>query len=140
MKKIISVLSLCFLFAMSNDSKAQVQSMTSSTYTVVNTGTINLDLKVNDLQKQVSIQYIGTKVSGTVGGTATLQGSIDGTNFKDIPTAMIRQGANAFTNTDVATQSYIWSVADSPFLWYRVACVGTGTMSLIVAGKVLPRK
>lgn len=139
MKKIIALLSLCFLFAVATESKAQVQSMTATTYTVVNSGTINLGLKLNGYYKNVSIQYVATKVSGTVGGTATLKGSIDGTNYVSIPVDAILDTTNAYTNTDVTTNTRVWVVKESPYLYYRIACVGTGTMNAIVSAVVMPR-
>lgn len=140
MKKIISILSLCFIFAFANESKAQTQSMTATTYTVIDTGTINLGLKLNESWDIVTVQYKGVKVSGTVAGTATLQGSVDGTNFSTIDARMFRDSLNAYTNTNVATNTKIFVLNKSPYLYYRVAVVGSGTMNLVVSAIVLPRK
>ena len=70
----------------------------------------------------VTLQYILTKVSGTVAGTAKPQGSLDGTNWLDIPSQ------SAFTNTDVATQSTIWYLRNTKCLYYRILVTGSGTM------------
>lgn len=140
MKNIICFLSLCFIFAMSYESKAQVQTMTASTYTVTDTGVINLGLKLNEYWETVSIQYVGTKLGGTVAGTSVLQGSIDGTNYESVAPRMCLDSLNSYTNTNVTTNTKIWELRHSPYLYYRVACTGSGTMSLRVAAYVLPRK
>jgi len=46
----------------------------------------------------VTLQVVITKISGTVGGTVTCQGSLDGTNFVTI--------GSAATATDVASQTF----------------------------------
>lgn len=141
MKKIVAIVCLFVAMVAASESKAQVQTMTSATtYSVVDTGTINLGLKLNEPWATVSIQYIGTKVSGTVGGTAKLWGSIDGTNYVLAPNLMFKDTLNAYTNTDVTTNTKIWVVDRSPYLYYRVAVAGTGTMVATVAAYVLPRK
>jgi hypothetical protein len=88
----------------------------------------------------VPIQYVGTKVSGTVAGTATLFGSIDGINFVQVPTTLILEGVNAYTNTNVTTNTIQWTLNKNPYLYYRVAVVGSGTMVLTATAYVLAQR
>jgi hypothetical protein len=59
------------------------------------------------------------KISGTVGGTLALQGSMDGTNWVTI--------GNAATPSD-ASANYSFNTTVR-FYYYRISYTGTGTMS-----------
>lgn len=123
------ILGLCISFAAS----AQVLTMTHNGDTVVNAATKNLDLTLSGSFANVAIQVVVLKISGTVAGTVTLQASLDGTTFINI-------GADVLTNSNQTTNTHFWNVAPSPYLYYRLACVGSGTMSASVRGYVLGRK
>lgn len=69
-----------------------------------------------------------TKISGTVGGTISLQGSFDGTNWKALNTPNTQTALATITATD-ASNTYHWILSGSPFPYYRVTWTGTGTMS-----------
>jgi len=135
MKKLILSLVCLFTFAVVN---AQTP-MTANSYTVTDTGADTLVLQVKGSQNLVSVQYTGTKVSGTVAGTATLYGSVTGVAYAPVPVKVIKGEVNAYTNTDIAVNSYIWTVTPSPYQYYKVIVVGTGTMVATVAGSVLVR-
>ena len=134
-------LSLIAAFAVTvssvNVAQAQVSDMVSSdnftTDTVTNTGTAYLSLKLTGYYT-VSIQVNVTKISGTLGGTIVLQGSLDGTNYVTIPSS------SSLTVTNVASQGYLWTYSNSPYLYYRVLATGTGTMSGIISAKIMYRK
>lgn len=82
----------------------------------------------------VTVQVRVAKLSGTVGGTVTLTGSVDGVTYYAI------SGASSLTLTDTATQGTIWIVTGNPYSYYKVLGTGTGTMSALISAKVLPRK
>lgn len=105
-----------------------VYSVTSDT--VTNTGTVYLTTPriSNAPATSTTIWVAVTKISGTVGGTITLQGSLDGTNFKAINTVDTQTALATITATD-ASNTYHWRLAGSPFLYYRVSWTGTGTMA-----------
>jgi hypothetical protein len=107
--------------------------------TVSNTGTAYLT-NVNPISVATSqstvIQVVVTKISGTVGGTISLQGSIDGVNFKALNTAETQTALATITATD-ASNSYHWRLNGCPFLYYRVSWTGTGTMSASFSAKLL---
>lgn len=92
--------------------------------TVVNSAAVNKVFTVTAGYSVVGIQFVLTKISGTVGGTTTPQVSLDGTNYLTLP------GATAHTNTDVATNTNVWYITGGvPWKYIRVRAAGTGTMS-----------
>lgn len=105
--------------------------------TVTNTGTSYVTTrKMADLNvTYTTIQVNVTKISGTVGGTISLQGSLDGTNFKALNTAETQTALATVTATD-ATNVYHWRLNGSPFLYYRVSWTGTGTMAASFGAKI----
>lgn len=84
------------------------------------------------------IEVVVTKTSGTVGGTITLQGSLDGTNFKALNTPNTQTALATITATD-ASNRYHWWLSGNPFVFYRVSWTGTGTMVATASAKVLSR-
>jgi hypothetical protein len=67
-----------------------------------------------------SVQYVVTKISGTVAGSATLQGSIDGVNFTGIDT---------LTLSDQATNTRFYTFPATTYYAYRVKFTTSGTQS-----------
>jgi hypothetical protein len=113
-----------------------IHSVTSDT--VTNTATVYLTSPQVNFNKgaNTTVQVNVTKISGTVGGTISLQGSIDGTNFKALNTPDTQTALATVTATD-ATNVYHWRLAGNPFTYYRVSWTGTGTMSASFTAKVL---
>ena len=101
--------------------------------TVTNTATETWTLRVPGYQKTVAVQVVATKISGTVAGTITVHGSLNGSNWAAIT-------ASPFTATDVASQSNIWTFDDSKYLYYRVTWTGTGTMVASARAYLLARR
>lgn len=109
--------------------------------TVTNTGTAYLTNKAKmtpNTSASTTVWVAVTKISGTVGGTITLQGSLDGTNFKAINTMGTQTASATVTATD-ATNTYHWWLQGCPFQYYRVSWTGTGTMAASFTAKVLAR-
>jgi hypothetical protein len=128
MKNLFKLLIISFAMLLGNFANAQVVTMTTAGSPVTNTGTATSTLAVKSISDMVSIQSVFTKTSGTLGGTATLQASLDGVNYATIATAGTVAGASTYTVTDVATQSVIFTVKNQGYLYYRVSWTGTGTM------------
>lgn len=118
-------------------SQAALQASTTVVDTVTNTGTGVLYTKsrVNG-PGTVSLQVTVTKVSGTVAGSITVLGSLDGLTFKAISTRETQTAVTAITATD-ASNTYLVRLTDSPFLWYAVSWTGTGTMVATFTGKIM---
>lgn len=107
--------------------------------TVTNTGTAYLTTRVLGNKANVTttvIQVVVTKISGTVGGTISLQGSIDGTNFKALPTKETATALATITAAD-ASSTYHWRIDHNPYSYYRVSWTGTGTMAASFTAKLL---
>lgn len=105
--------------------------------TVTNTGVVYLtSTRITGAAQTTTIQVNVTKIGGTVGGTISLQGSLDGTNFKALNTAETQTALATITATD-ASNVYHWRLNNSPFLYYRVSWTGTGTMSASFTAKLM---
>ena len=130
MKKGILGLLVCFALCLTQNASAQtVVTMGGSAGSVVNTATAYNTLEVKQGYATVAIQTVITKVSGTVAGTVTLQGSIDGTNYETVDTNYVSTYTVTYTPTNVATNSKVWLMNRNPYQYYRIKYVGTGTMS-----------
>ena len=115
--------------------------MTLSGATVTNTGTGTATATVTSQGKEnVILQTLITKTSGTLGGTATLQVSSDGTNYVTAPTSLVEGAASTYTVTDTATQSFVFVVKGNPFSKYRISWTGTGTMVGVITSSSISVK
>lgn len=77
--------------------------------------------KWNGNSGNITIQIAITRASGAAAGTATPQISLDGVKWASVP------GQTAATLTDVADQSFAWSLVDRKAIYYRVQLSTTGT-------------
>jgi len=111
-------------------------SLTSDT--TDNTGVSYVGLGVEKWYERVTIQSVVTKISGTVAGTVTLQGSIDGTNYVTVNSSYA--DVTSYSPANVATSSKLFVVTGSPYRYYRLSYTGAGTMSASHRGYVLPNK
>ena len=141
MKKLIFLFALV-AFAFTANAQVVVMKATTgnSSDTVTNTATETLSAQLNGSFDVVTVQLTVTKISGTVGGTAILQASLDGTTWTTLNTAAIPQNNDTITLTNVSTNSCFWVIEPSKYLYYRVSVTGTGTMAARVAAKLLSRK
>jgi len=114
----------------------KLNTATATRDTVTNTGVGYLNTKKINGPGTVTIALVVTKVSGTVGGTITLQGSLDGTNYKAINTSETQTGIATITAAD-ASAAYHWRLSNSPFTYYRVSWTGTGTMVAYLDARIL---
>lgn len=106
--------------------------------TVTNTATNYLTSRANNGSAYTTtVQVNATKISGTVAGTISLLGSVDGVNFKAATIVEAATALTTYTATDVASQTFIWRINGSPYTYYRVSWTGTGTMSASFNGKVM---
>lgn len=105
--------------------------------TVTNAGTEYVTITTSGNYSVMSFQFVGTKISGTVGGTVTLQSSLDGVNYTDVDASLTT--ADSYTNTNVTTNTYITTVSRPAFLYYRFKVVGTGTMVQRIQGYLVAK-
>lgn len=126
MKKLLFLFAIV-AFSISVQAQSAPQLLTTTSYgnsldTVTNAGTKSTYSKTVKnwfYGATVNAHVIVTKISGTVGGSISLQGSMDGTNWTNCETAT--------TATD-ATNNYFISTTKR-YYYYRVSWTGTGTMS-----------
>lgn len=134
MKKLSILLFVALAAFATVETKAQVGNFLSpyslTSDTVTNTATVYLQSPALTPAAATSttIWIAVTKISGTVGGTITLQGSLDGTNYKALNTVDTQTALATITATD-ASNTYHYRLSGSPFPYYRVSWTGTGTMS-----------
>lgn len=123
MKKILSIL-VCGLVFMAINAKAQtpakVMTVTSTSYS--NTGADTATILSNIASDNVSIQPVVTKVSGTIAGKAFVWVSLDGVNYQKLTT-------DSMVLTNTTTNTKVFTIAPSKYLYYRVITTGTGTMA-----------
>jgi hypothetical protein len=117
---------------------SMTQAFGSTSDTIVNTATGYVGITVNNYYERVSIQTVVTKISGTVSGTVTMQGSNDGTNFVTVSSAF--SDAQTLNTTDVATQSKLFTITGNPYKYYRLSYTGSGTMSATIKGNLVPNR
>lgn len=150
MKKFYNILLSIALVAFAIvGAEAQTLAMYNSTYTTLatdtatNTGTATVGnitaLKNDGPYTNTVIQVLATDVSGTTGGTLSLLVSVDGTTYKAATTAETATALATYTIAD-ATAGYHWRLNGSPYPYYRVQLVGTGTMVTTIAAKIYRSK
>jgi hypothetical protein len=130
------------VFSSGLSNKHVVSNMTSNVSltsdTTTDTGVSYVGLGVTNWYNTVTIQSVVTKISGTVAGTVTLQGSIDGTNYVTVNSSYA--DVTSYSPTNVATSSKLFVVTGSPYRYYRLSYTGAGTMAASHRGYVLPNK
>lgn len=134
MKKILFI--LMGISVLATTSNAQLISFshtaTNPTGTVTNTGTDTMSALIPGYSSVTGIQLVVTKTSGTVGGTARLYGSIDGSNF-------VATG-DTLTLADASINTVIWRKDLPVYVNYRIRTTGTGTMVATTSAKAIQRK
>lgn len=123
MKYLLSVLLLIAVTAFTAPQiNAQASVLVPSTATLTNAQTVYIDLpQATGGYYAVGIQAIVTKVSGTVAGSAIIEGSLDGTNYVTI-------GSTTLTFADVAVNTIVWAITPSVYQYHRVKFVSSGTV------------
>jgi hypothetical protein len=123
------------------EAKAQVKELLNSSYnvasdTVVNTATAVLRLQIKSGVAPVTVIARVLEIVGTTGGTLTLVGSMDGTNWRALTTKETATALATYTPADVSTaQLFMWRITESPTPWIGVQYTGTGSMTASVSAK-----
>ena len=140
MKKVLIIIGLFSVLALGAKSQTILQDLYSNAAsgvkpldTITNTATVTMTssaVKGSPIGTTVGVVF--TKLTGTVAGTATLKGSLNGTDW-------FTASSTTYTVTDLATQSKSWELTGSPYLYFRVETVGSGTSTYTVKGQVLTR-
>lgn len=133
MKALLALLLIVVSYAANAQTVMFSDGNSLATDTITNTATETFTRQIPHKRASLSVQVVITKISGTVDGTAKLQGSIDGINFSDI-------SSDTLDLTNVATQGKVWTFDHSPVLYYRVSITGSGTMAASAKAWVLARQ
>lgn len=107
-------------------SLARLQAATATRDTVTDTGLGALYSKIQNGDGYVTIQVNVTKVSGTVAGTITVSGSLDGVNYKAASTEET-QTALATAALTNGSDTFLWRLKKSPYLYYKISTAGGTT-------------
>lgn len=119
-------------------SNSMVSNYSLTSDTIVNSGTGYVGLTASNYYETIGIQCTVTKISGTVGGTVTVQGSIDGTNYVTVSSSF--STAQTLSCTNVTTNTKLFVITGNPYKYYRLNYAGTGTMSATIKGYLLPNR
>lgn len=141
MKKII--LSLSFLMAVTVAFSQSVMTSTGTSgaaktiHTNADTSYHKTDLNgpINNFN-YITIVLAGTKTSGTVGGTAVLQGSMDNSRWINV-TDTAGKGSQTIANSD---NDLVWEILGNRYRYYRVRIYTTGTQVSSYVCRLLGRK
>lgn len=90
--------------------------------TLTNTDTLYKVIKATAGYSALGIQPVVTKISGTVAGNVILQSSLDGVNYVNTDTLAL---------TDAATNTKLFSKVTTPFVYYRLRFITSGTQSYV---------
>lgn len=96
-------------------------SVTNPTGTVTNAGIDTAKASIPSYYETLKIKITVTKTSGTVGGTAILQRSVDGIDYAPVL-------GDTLTLSNVASQFKVIDAPKDGNIFYRVLTTGTGTM------------
>ncbi len=126
MKKLFSILCLFLLVGITN---AQVVStMVKSATTMTNSTAVTATLQTNYVTQNICLQAVVTKSTGTVAGTVTVAGSVDGTNY-------VTFGDSLYL-ADQTTNTHLWELTNNKYLYYKMTFTGTGTLVATPVGYV----
>lgn len=117
---------------MSKVSKTMVSNYDLTSDTITNTGSGYVGFTIDKYYEKISFQPVVTKLSGTAGGTVTLQGSNDGINYVTVNSSYVSAATMSVTN--VTTSTALLVVTSSPYRYYRLSYTGSGTMSCTLKG------
>jgi len=121
MKKILFLIPILLLCSLAQAQVAMTNPNGLALDTVANTTPEACTVQLKGFQETASFTLLVTKISGTVGGTAVLQGS-----------NQVSKGYATIDTTQAladATQTLRFWDVPKKFLYYRILITGTGTMS-----------
>lgn len=122
----------------SHSTITMLSDISASSDTVTNSASGYVQYQVKNGYSTVSLQVVVSKISGTAGGTVTLQGSNDGVNYVTVDTSY--SDAQTLSVSNITTNTKIFVVTGSPYSYYRLSYTGTGTMACRLQGYLLANR
>lgn len=121
MKKLFAIVALFTAMAFSNAKAQMLKTIVPTKDSCVNSD--NTTITVTPTSNAALAFFVtAVKVSGTVAGSAKLQGSLDGTNWVDVGSAQ--------NFTDVTTNTFIFEPTKLSWPRYRIYVATTGTCKI----------
>jgi len=117
---------------MTKVNKTMLSSYSLTSDTITNTGTGYVEFAIENYYEKVSFQPVVTRLSGTAGGTVTLQGSNNGSDYVTVSSSYVSAATMSVSNQ--VTNTAILTVTSAPYKYYRLSYTGTGTMSCTLKG------
>lgn len=121
--------------AQTNQRLTLLQATGAASDTVTNAGTAYVGRAFTGSATAIGVQVAIQKVSGTVAGTLTFQGSVDGTNYHTIGSTQ--------SLTDTSGTKYYLFVLDggsAPYTHYRASVAGGTTCVYYISGTLIGKK
>jgi hypothetical protein len=141
--KIVTAIALFIMFAFGANAQQsysnKMQNAGIDSVGVTNTGTAYVTTTVATVNLAYTTVVVARvwSVSGTNGGTITLQGSIDGVGYSTVHTAGYALTATAtVSGANTAATYYSFVIGNSPYKYYRLSYTGSGTMVSYLKGSV----
>jgi hypothetical protein len=132
MKKIIACLSILMCLAFVATAQTDYAGYLANKDTITAPGNATHEVTITGAKSALSFQVNVLKISGTVAGSITIYGSVDGTNYE---TAALDSVA-----LQDASQNYVFKHTSNNYLKYRITVTTTGTSSISERSYVLYRK
>lgn len=124
MKKFITLCLLAFVAIAVNAQFGSAALNTDTSHWIINTGTSTKYIKATAGYNSMGVQFVVTKVSGTVAaGTILCYASLDGVNYT-------RLASTDSMNIATTNMSKILSWTNTPYVYYKFIATGSGTEAL----------
>lgn len=138
MKKIASILAFLGVFSVAKAQSTQTLRVAAAEDTLTNVDTAYLLATISGIY-DLNFKLTITKISGTVGGTALLQGSPDNSNWFTINSTAQDFAASQFQSSATVTNGtadYWWNVpaTNHVYRYYRIRVITSGTQSCAPTG------
>lgn len=121
--------------AQSNQRLTLLQATGAASDTVTNAGKAYVGRAFTGSATAIGVQVAITKVSGTVAGTITFQGSVDGTNYHTI-------GSTQSLTDTAGTKYYLFTLDGNlaPYTHYRASVADGTTCVYYISGTLIGKK
>lgn len=128
MKKILFLVLIATMLAMSYHSNAQSNFSHTTSSTITNTGIDTMNYTLTKGYSLIAVQYVLVRTSGTTAGTAALYHSVNGTDWTS-------DAGDTLTLANAARQSKYWTKA-TPSRYWRIITGGGTTVVATSSAKL----
>lgn len=122
MKKLLTLCLLAFVAIAVNAQFGSAALNADTSHWIINTGTSTKYIKASAGYNAMGMQFVVTKVSGTMAGTIKVYGSLDGSHYTLTATADSMNIAESNLHKIIKFDT-------TPYVYYKVVATGSGTMA-----------